>query len=482
MINRILIRIKVVQILYSYLLSRSEFKIDTAPENPSRDRRFAYAVYLDMLMMIQELSAVRVNCPDRAIRAVDSHLKLRTNRVGRALGDDANLKEITFKNSADLNIIGPHMQRIADNIAASTAFKDYEKKKTRTLDDDVKLWITMLETVVLRDAELIKALHANPDFSLVGFNKGIQAAVGTLNAYNDSRWAYQKAKNELDESLNEAYDLYMALFVLIVELTQEQADRQEAAKGKYLATSDDLNPDTRLVDNAFARMLSENETLAKFVKDQHFTWLDSPALLKNLLDSILASETYAEYLAAPEANWKTDCEFWYSVIKNIVIPSDIMSDALEAKSIFWNDDLPTMGTFTLKTIRRFALAENPAEVTFLPQFKDEEDSQFALKLFTFAVQNREQYREYIDKFISRDWDPERLAFMDIVIMLVAIAEILNFPAIPLPVSLNEYIEIANAYSTRRSGPFINGILYSVVKMLVDEGKLQKPFGNLPQDK
>jgi N utilization substance protein B len=141
-----------------------------------------------------------------------------------------------------------------------------------------------------------------------------------------------------------------------------------------------------------------------------------------------------------------------------------------------------MGTFTLKTIRRYALAENPAEVTFLPQFKDEEDSQFALKLFTFAVQNREQYREYIDKFISRDWDPERLAFMDIVIMLVAIAEILNFPAIPLPVSLNEYIEIANAYSTRRSGPFINGILYSVVKMLVDEGKLQKPFGNLPQDK
>lgn len=174
-------------------------------------------------------------------------------------------------------------------------------------------------------------------------------------------------------------------------------------------------------------------------------------------------------------DWKTDCEFWRNIMRNVVLPSDALAEALEAKSIFWNDDLATMGTFALKTIRKFAQSENGEGVRFLPQYKDEEDAEFGMKLFTYAVDKREQYREYIDKFINPDWDPERLAFMDIVIMIAAIAEIDNFPGIPLPVSLNEYIEIANDYSTRRSGPFINGILYSIVNMLIENGELRKPL-------
>ncbi|MDE7467198.1 MAG: transcription antitermination protein NusB, partial [Muribaculaceae bacterium] len=197
-------------------------------------------------------------------------------------------------------------------------------------------------------------------------------------------------------------------------------------------------------------------------------------LLKNLLDAIVQSDTYKEYMAQESTDWRTDCEFWRTVMRNIILPSDALAEAMEDKSVFWNDDLDIIGTFALKTIRKFG-SENPEKCRFLPQFKDEEDEQFGDRLFAFAIENRETYRGYIDRFISRDWDPDRLAFMDIVIMIAAIAEIVNFPGIPLPVSMNEYIEIANAYSTPRSGAFINGILFSVATMLTEEGILHKPL-------
>ena len=473
MINRILIRIKVVQILYSYLLSRSEFKIDSAPVASSRDRKFAYAVYLDMLSLIQELSGIRTNNPERRLPAIDVHPKFRTNRVGRALADNPELKSITYREIADLNSFGPVLQRIADNLSKSTVFGEYARKRTHTLDDDIKVWNVLLESAILKDTDVLAALRKNPDFSLSGLHYGIMQAVDTLKAYNDSTSMYVKAKNELETSLAKAYELYFALFQLIVELTREEEDRIEAAKGKYLATADELNPNMRFVENRFARYLAENEELRQMVDDKKITWFDSAPLLKNLLTLITQSDIYADYMAREETSWEDDCDFWRSVLKNIVLPSDALAEALETKSIFWNDDVVTMGTFVLKSIRRFASSD---KVSFLPQYKDDEDAEFGARLFALAVENREKYRSYIDKFINPDWDPERLAFMDIVIMLTAIAEILNFPGIPLPVSLNEYIEIANDYSTHRSGPFINGILYSIANMLSDEGLLKKPLG------
>lgn len=481
MINRILIRIKVVQILYSYLLSRSEFKIDAAPLGASRDRRFAYAVYLDMLCLIQELSGIRTNNPDRNLPAIDVHPKMRTNRVARALADNPILKQITYKDLSDLNAFGGSLQRLADKLAATSIFTEYARKRSHTLDDDVKLWTVLLETTILKDPDVVAILRSNPEFSLTGLHYGIMQAVDTLKAYNDARLMYQKAKRDLVDSLDKAYELYYALFTLIIELTAEQSDRLEAAKNKYLATADDLNPDTRLVANRFVKFLSENEEFQQFAKDHPFTWIDVPNLLKKMLDDILASDIYAEYMGRETTDWEVDCEFWRSVMRSVILQSEELVDALESKSIYWNDDLATIGTFVLKSIRRFAGSENGEGVRFLPQFKDDEDAEFGAKLFSFAVDNREKYREYIDRFINREWDPDRLAFMDIVIMTVAIAEIVNFPGIPLPVSMNEYIEIANTYSTRRSGPFINGILFSVVKMLVDEGLLNKPFSQGQKD-
>ncbi len=480
MINRILIRIKVVQILYSYLLSRSEFKIDAAPTGATRDRRFAYAVYMDMLMLIEELSGCRVNNPGRDLRAIDIDKALRANRVGRALADNIELKDLVYKDIYDLNRLKDVIPALYRRIVDSAVFKDYSRKRSRSLDDDVRFWSVVLETIVLKDPEVISALRGNEDFSLTGLNHGIRAAVDTLNSYNDARASYLKARKELQESLDQAYKLYLSLFVLIVQLTDEQIDRIEAAKGKYLASAEDLNPNMRLAENSLAAYLREDPTIVKFIEDNKFSWFTSEGLIKNLLDLILSSDLYREYVAAPSTDWRADCEFWRSALRNIVLPSDYLDEALEGMSIFWNDDLSTVGTFVLKTLRRFATGgEAACADAFLPQFKDDEDAEFGASLFTFAVENREKYRGYIDRFINSDWDPDRLAFMDIVIMITALAEIINFPAIPIPVSLNEYIEIANNYSTRRSGPFINGMLFSIIKMLGDAGEISKPFVSAP---
>lgn len=475
MINRILIRVKVVQILYSYLLSRSEFNIMQAPLNATRDRRFAYAVYLDMLYLIQELSGIRLNNPDRSLRAFNILPKLSTNRVGRALADNVELKAISFKNLSDLNLLDSVLPGIAAKIAESDYFQEYSRKRTRNLDDDVKLWTVMLESVVLKDPEFTRALRQNPDFSLTGLNNGIMMAVDTLRDFNDSRASFLKARQDLEKSLGKAYDLYFHMFGLILELTRQERQRIDAAKNKYLATADDLNPDTRFVDNRLAQFLEQNEQLQDYLKDHPDDWSNVPALMKSLGDAIRSSEVYQKYMAQATTDWKSDCEFWRDIFRSVILPSEALEEDLESKSVFWNDDLDIVGTFVLKTLRRFAQSVDGAKTSFLPQFKDDEDAQFGTRLLNYAVENRDTYREYIDKFISRDWDPERLAFMDIVIMTVALAEIINFPGIPIPVSFNEYIEIANNYSTRRSGPFINGILYSVVKMLSEEGLLHKPF-------
>lgn len=479
MINRILIRIKVIQILYSYLLSRNDFQIDTTPRGTARDRDFAYAVYLDMLMLIQELSGIRITNGERRPIAIDVNKYLRTNRIGRALADNDTMRGLQSKNLAHLNTLAPLMQGLSDRITSSAAFTDYSRKRSRSLEDDVRLWSVILETVILKDKELTQALRTDPDFSLSGFHHGVQAAVETLRSYGDSRAAYLKARTDLRTSLDKAAELYYALFALIVDLTQEQADRLEAAKNKYLASAEDRNPDTRLVNNALAAKLAACPAIEEYRKNTSFNWIEVTGLLPRLLDLIHGSEAYARYMSAPATSWADDCEFWREIMRSVILPSDDLAEALEGASVYWNDDPAIIGTFVLKTLRRFAGADPEAEPEFLPRFNDEEDEKFGEDIFIKAVENRETYRGYIDRFINPDWDPDRLAFMDIVIMTTAIAEIVGYPNIPIPVSLNEYIQIANDYSTHRSGPFINGILFSVISMLVDEGKVLKEFNRAP---
>jgi N utilization substance protein B len=263
------------------------------------------------------------------------------------------------------------------------------------------------------------------------------------------------------------------MFVLMLDLTREQERRIENARAKYLASSEELNPNMRFVENEFITKLKASESLSEYLKTNPISWEADIALINSLLDKITASKIYEDYMAAPATSYAADCDFWRSILKNVVFTSEDLAEALEEKSVYWNDDLQIIGTFVLKTIKQSSNA--PADdIKLLPQYKDDEDARFGNELFIDSIKNRETYRSYIDRLINvGNWDPERIAFMDIVIMTAAISELINYPAIPLAVTMNEFVEIANTYSSPKSGQFINGILYNVVNILREEGKTDK---------
>ena len=178
-------------------------------------------------------------------------------------------------------------------------------------------------------------------------------------------------------------------------------------------------------------------------------------------------------MEAETSDFENDCELWRTLMRTVVLPSDALAEALEARSVYWNDDITIMGTFVLKSIKHFAQSQGKT-VELLPIYKDEEDAKFGPELFLNAIKNKDLYREYIEKFINgNSWDPERIAFMDIVILTTAITELLKFPNIPMAVTMNEYVEIANYYCAPRSGQFINGVLYSIANYLRENGQLMK---------
>jgi N utilization substance protein B len=279
------------------------------------------------------------------------------------------------------------------------------------------------------------------------------------------------AKKEYEKSLDKAYELYYYLLLLPVELTRLQEKRLDAAKNKYLPTKEDLFPNTKFIDNSFVKTLESCEPLQEFVKDNSLSWSDCEVYLRLVLDKILNSEIYGEYMSKENSTFEEDAEFWRQLLKKIVFLDDDLTDALEEKSVYWNDDLNTVGTFVLKTIRKFGQGDYK---NLLPKYKDDEDREFADILYTRSIANMDEYMKWIDMFVQKDsWETDRLAFMDVVILLVSITELLYVPSVPIVVTINEYVEIAKDYSTAKSGQFINGILIPIINYLKSEGKLQK---------
>ena len=277
------------------------------------------------------------------------------------------------------------------------------------------------------------------------------------------------SEKELFFSLEKAYELYHRLLLLMIELTDAQNKRIENARFKYTATAADKNPDTRLINNRFIAQLRENKMLKEYVDRQSVSWVNEPDFIRILLDRLLASDLYKTYLTSEEDSYAVDQDFWKKAFKHIIVENEDLSEILEAQSLYWNEDLETISTFVLKTIKRFDQSKG-AEQELLPMFKDDEDAEFAKMLFRKTLMNVDVNKALIDQH-TKNWEIDRVAFMDIVIMLVAIAEIKSFPTIPVKVTLNEYIEIAKAYSTIKSGHFINGILDAIASQLKKDGSL-----------
>ena len=289
--------------------------------------------------------------------------------------------------------------------------------------------------------------------------------------YQNGSKNLDSAEKELFFSLSKAYDLYNYLLMLMVALTEYARKRIDAAKGKLQPTKDELHPNMKFVENKFIAQLEVNSQLLEFINNQKRTWDNDQDFIKELFDKIAASDLYKEYMSSEDNSYAADKEFWRKVYKNFIFNNDALDQVLEDQSLYWNDDKEIVDTFVLKTIKRFE-EEQGSKQPLLPEFKDEEDQEFARRLFRRTILNAEYYRHLISDNV-KNWEFDRVAFMDVIIMQIALAEILSFPNIPVNVSLNEYVDIAKLYSTIKSGSFINGTLDGIVNQLKKEGKLNK---------
>lgn len=288
--------------------------------------------------------------------------------------------------------------------------------------------------------------------------------------YKNSGKSLKAAEDEMFFSLSKAYDLYQHLLLLMPAVTHYAADRIEFNKTKLRPTESDLNPNRKFVDNLFVAQVRCNEQLVKFDEKSKFNWIDHSDFLRRLLESIEASDIYKEYMSDETTSYEQDRELWRKLYKAFVFENKELDAILEDISLYWNDDKPIVDTFVLKTIKRFEQKKGSAQL-ILPEYKDLDDMDYARRLLRASLANAEDYRSLMSG-ATKNWDLSRIAFMDVIVMQIALAELLSFNDIPASVTLNEYVEIAKYYSTPKSSSFVNGMLDSIVKNLRQEGRIE----------
>ncbi len=279
------------------------------------------------------------------------------------------------------------------------------------------------------------------------------------------------AEKELFHSIERTYDLYFHLLQLSVEITDYAASRIEAKRNKLRPSEEDLNPNTRFIDNSFISQLRVNTQFSEYLTKQKLSWVNNQDIVKHLYEELIKTDFYEQYMNAASVDYDADKDIWRKIFKKIILQSEELDSSIEDQSIYWIDDIEIVISFVIKTIKRFE-SKSLEHQELLPMFKDIEDADFARKLLREVLTHGDEYRMIIDEN-TKNWELDRIAYMDILIMQVAMAELLNFPTIPVNVTLNEYIEIAKNYSTEKSGLFINGVLDNIVGQLKKENKLIK---------
>ena len=292
----------------------------------------------------------------------------------------------------------------------------------------------------------------------------------TYAYYQNGSKNIETAEKELLFSLSKAYDMYNYLLALIVGITHEAQRHLEVAESKAKREGTPM-PSKRFVDNRFALQLEGNKMLNDFMETQKKSWNDEPEFLKKIYTQITESQIYKDYMSADEDSYQADRELWRKIYRTLIEDNADLDALLEEQSLYWNDDKEIVDSFVLKTIKRFD-EKNKANQELLPEYDSEEDKDYARKLFRATILNGDEYQHYMSE-ASRNWDFSRLAYMDIVIMQIAIAEMLTFPSIPVNVTINEYMEIAKLYSTPRSSGYINGMLDAIAHHLVRTGRMVK---------
>ena len=279
-----------------------------------------------------------------------------------------------------------------------------------------------------------------------------------------------KEEKFLKNSIQKMYDLYVLNLQLLVEVQKLAHKRMQLSKKKILVTKDDLNPNTKFIDNKIFSLLSESTSLEAYVELNNLNyWEFDNEYVRIILDELQKSDLYKKYMDAAEDSYKVDKTFIIDFFKEIIAPNEKLADYFEDKMISWVDDIPFVNTWIVKSLNK-QKAQNPFILGSL--YKDSEDKQFVGNLFTKTVLHQHKYQEdIIEK--TPNWEADRIADIDMIIIKMSITEFLHFPSIPSRVSINEYIELAKDYSTNKSGYFINGVLDKLSKDYLADNKMVK---------
>ncbi|MBW2961814.1 transcription antitermination factor NusB [Mesonia aestuariivivens] len=298
--------------------------------------------------------------------------------------------------------------------------------------------------------------------------KVMQSIYAFNQSNNDSLQVEQRF---LSKSMEEMYDLFLLQLSLLLEVKKKAEDFIEKSQKKYLATADDKNPNLKFVNNSLLQKIEATEDLDELLEDRHLNhWQQDDEYVAILWQSLVDSELYKEYLTTRNSTFKEDQEFVIQVFKEIIAPNEKLYDYLEDKKLTWLDDLPIVNTSILKLLKK--LKESDEYIKIPKLFKNLDDKEFAKELFTKTTLHQHKFEEDIEGK-TPNWDTDRIAEIDAILIKMAICEFLKFSSIPVKVTINEYLEIAKEYSTPKSSIFLNGILDKLSKEYQEGQKLNK---------
>jgi transcription antitermination protein NusB len=286
------------------------------------------------------------------------------------------------------------------------------------------------------------------------------------------------AERNLLQSIDKIYELYFLQFSFLLEVMNYYEVKMEDAKHKFYPTEEELNPSQKLINNLVIRQIRENKELQDNIKAYKISWTEEQEMVRKVYQKMRNSKDLKEYLNSDSSSYKEDSDALYRLIKKFIVKSGELQYYCEERSIFWTDDYHSVSLLLLKTIK--LLTENFSEnVSFTNLFskEDEEtdpadDRKFMVDLFRRTISDCDDYDKLIEAK-TRNWELDRIALTDIIMIKMALTELICFPTIPIKVTLNEYIEMSKLFSTPKSKLFINGILDKLVEELQAEGRIRK---------
>ena len=297
--------------------------------------------------------------------------------------------------------------------------------------------------------------------------KVMQSVYAMIKSYDDD---VLKEEKFIKYSIKRMFDLYVLLLDLLVEVQKLAEEKQEISKKKYLATEEDLSPNRKFVENKLIKKIAESSSLTLYKEAQNLdNWSKDDEYIKIIWDLLQNSDLFSDYLNSLEDSFNSDKDFVVAFFKEIVAPNVKLAEYFEGENITWVDDIPFVNTWVVRSLSK-QKSSNAFKLGSL--YKNQDDEDFVSDLFKKVILNHHSFENDI-KIHTPNWETDRIADMDMILIKMGVCEFLNFPFIPTKVSINEYIEIAKDYSSEKSGYFVNGVLDKLSREFLKDKKIVK---------